>query len=107
MPRLQCLHPHEGPLLAAARAVFLPIQIDSKLTANVLFCLSVHLFQQWNGHRTEHTDRGSPSVLVVSGLKPSSAYVFRLFAADEYGHYGDPGEEVTFHTGGEQPTNVL
>lgn len=88
-------------MLLVSCVVCLSNQADFKLATNAPCCLSVYVHQQWNGHRTAYGDGGCPSVLVVTGLKPSSAYVFRLVAADEDGHYGDPGEEHTFHTEGE------
>lgn len=50
--------------------------------------------------RTEYTGCGAPNVFVVEDLKPSSAYMFRLFEVGEDGHFGAPGPEVTFHTKG-------
>eukprot|EP00752_Nemacystus_decipiens_P010282 g9162.t2 len=53
--------------------------------------------EQWGG-KTEYTGCGAPNVLVVQDLKPSSAYMFRLFCVGEDGRFGEPGPEETFHT---------
>eukprot|EP00903_Cladosiphon_okamuranus_P010324 g9768.t1 len=53
--------------------------------------------EQW-GKGTAYPGRGAPSVFVVEGLRPSSAYIFRLYCVNEDGQEGQPGQEVTFHT---------
>ena len=51
-------------------------------------------------HRTIYTGPGSPCIEVISGLRPSSAYVFRLDCANDHGQFTGPGREFTFHTRG-------
>ncbi|CAN0511824.1 unnamed protein product, partial [Ectocarpus sp. 8 AP-2014] len=57
--------------------------------------------EEWGSCRAEYTDRGAPSILVVSNLQPSTDYVFRLHSANEENQFGDPGPEVIFSTKGE------
>lgn len=71
-----------------------------KLTQTLLRCnVIVICAQQW-GVKTEYAPCGAPNVLVVEDLKPSSAYMFRLFECGEDGNFGEPRPEVTFHTQG-------
>ena len=73
---------------------------QDKLTQTLLRCnVIVICAQQW-GVKTEYAPCGAPNVLVVEDLKPSSAYMFRLFECGEDGSFGEPRPEVTFHTQG-------
>ncbi|CAM9953287.1 unnamed protein product [Ascophyllum nodosum] len=54
--------------------------------------------ETWLECQRRHTGSGSPSVLVISGLRKGSKYVFRLYAAFERGVFEGPGVEHTFKT---------
>lgn len=56
--------------------------------------------KEWEDCRREYTGAGSPSIVVVKGLRHSSAYVFRLSGLNQNGTFDGPGRECTFHTRG-------
>lgn len=58
------------------------------------------ILQVWGEHQVRHVSAGCPNVEVISGLRHSATYVFRLYAGDVHGNSTGPGQEHTFHTRG-------